>query len=98
MKAGNAVACMALAGVLSLGCNATSRRDVLALFFDGVPPLNGSGASEEKAGQANGTEAREAAAWAHGPYAAKLCKACHESTATNALVAPRAELCFRCHE
>ena len=34
----------------------------------------------------------------HGPYAAHLCSACHESTASNALVLPRDQLCTRCHD
>jgi predicted CXXCH cytochrome family protein len=27
-----------------------------------------------------------------------MCGACHEAQATNALVAPRDQICFRCHE
>ena len=34
----------------------------------------------------------------HGPYAAKLCDACHDRGAQNGLVAPRDQLCARCHE
>ena len=34
----------------------------------------------------------------HGPYAAKLCNACHDSQSTNNLVAPGDRLCGRCHE
>ena len=34
----------------------------------------------------------------HGQYGAKLCSGCHESAATNALVLPREQLCFKCHE
>ncbi len=86
--------------VLLAGCSAVSRHKVLTTLFDGVPPLVEEGAGEAggKAAAAGSAGARQADGTAHGPFAAKLCSACHEAGATNALVVPRDQLCFRCHD
>ncbi len=80
-------------------CTPTSRYEVLSTFFDGVPKPVDEGQTPELGapGQA-GASARSAASSVHGPYGAKLCTACHESTARNTLVAPLGQLCQRCHE
>ncbi len=85
---------------LTAGCNATTRHKVLAALFDGVPPLRETVRSETNQG-AEGTGAvgpRPATLYEHGPYAARLCSACHDAAATNALVAPKETLCLRCHD
>jgi predicted CXXCH cytochrome family protein len=85
-----------LLAAVCFGCSATTRHKVLTIFFDGVPPLEAAG--PEQPGAASSLSAgRLLARGEHGPYAAKLCGACHEAAATNALVAPREQLCFRCH-
>jgi len=88
-----------LAALLSPGCSATSRHKALTLFFDGVPPLGKDEASQQQLTTATtiGTPSRPVPGSEHGPYAARLCNACHEGGATNALLAPNDELCFRCH-
>jgi len=88
-----------LAGLLA-GCGAGVRRKVLTVFFDGVPrPESAATVASARAEAApGGAPARRLVYREHGPYAAKLCNACHEAGATNALVAPRDELCFRCHD
>lgn len=100
MKVWAVVACVSLLAVLSIGCDATSRYRVLSLFFDGVPRPQPPGAAERNpaAAAAGAVPSRQVGFRGHGPYAAKLCNACHEPGAMNALVAPREQLCFRCHE
>ena len=90
--------CACLAVELLAACSATSSHKVLSILFDGVPE---PGAQATSAG---GKVAEEAAApapptvFAHGPYADKQCDACHDRRANNGLVAPREELCQRCHD
>lgn len=81
------------------GCSAATRHRVLTTLFDGVPPLREStmtsGAERGRAGSPGG--ASVVAPREHGPYAAKLCSACHASKAGNALVSTPEQLCLRCH-
>jgi len=86
--------------VLAVGCNATSRHRVLTFFFDGVPPVRSveEGTPGEPVVAEGAVRATQAAAREHGPFAAKLCSACHDARERNALVAPAGELCGRCHE
>ena len=78
-----------MAAVLSAGCETATRHKVLNFFFDGVPEPKAP-ASEQpgQPGRADGAAARPVAYYEHGPYAAKLCNACHETAGGNALVAP----------
>jgi len=93
-----ALACC-VAAALMFGCNTTKNYKVLSFFFDGVPDPDKAPAEQgigdtRKGGQIAPTSAsryRE-----HGPYAAKECQGCH-MRATNALILPIEELCFRCH-
>ena len=90
-------ACFAAA--FSLSCSATTRHRVLSTFFDGVPPEKAPSAQGAPgASPAAATVTRRSGFGQHGPYAAGLCGACHESGATNALVVPKDELCLRCHQ
>jgi len=85
--------------LLFFGCSATSRHKALTIFFDGVPPLDAPLAEKGPLVTATtiGVPSKQNTGSEHGPYAAKLCNACHEGGATNALVAPNDELCYRCH-
>lgn len=84
--------------LLLAGCSAASRRQALTLFFDGVPPPKASPAGAEAPSADTGVApTRQVQYTEHGPFAAKLCNACHEPGATNVLVAPKDELCSRCH-
>jgi predicted CXXCH cytochrome family protein len=92
------MAFLLVAGLLS-ACDATTRHGVLTYFFDGVPPLKEPGAPgapppgvEAPSGQ------RPASFQEHGPYAAKMCEACHNPGLGNALVVPAGQLCYRCHD
>jgi predicted CXXCH cytochrome family protein len=100
MKVWRVVASVSFVAVLSLGCDPTSRYKVLTFFFDGVPPPRPAGEAEgtQAATQADSLRPRRVVTSQHGPYAAKLCNACHESTASNTFVVPPAQLCFRCHD
>jgi predicted CXXCH cytochrome family protein len=89
-----------LLGTIALAaaaCAATTSHRVLSFFFDGVPaPGNGlpvAGTTAAAVAAARGQTGSE-----HGPYAAHLCSACHETAASNALVVPRDQLCSRCHD
>lgn len=81
-------------------CGAAARYKALSFLFDGVPtpgvPRPAPG--EPGAIAADASAARRVGYREHGPFAAKLCNACHQAAATNALVAPGEQLCFRCHE
>jgi predicted CXXCH cytochrome family protein len=85
---------------LSLGCNPTARHKALTIFFDGVPPPKAAEPplATTPTPAVDRPTSRRVGYREHGPYAAKLCGACHDSASTNALVVPRDELCFRCHE
>ena len=92
-----------IAGMILLcGCEAKTRYQVLSFFFDGVPaPQDQSSRGNTTAGKA--ASASDATAGGqtrrgsqHGPYAARMCKACHDAN-TNALVLPKSELCLNCH-
>lgn len=91
---------VALAAAVLIGCSATTRHKVLGTLFDGVPPPRGAEPSAAGPTTATTIGAPSAAPHGsqHGPYAARLCDACHATGAANALVAPRDELCLRCHE
>lgn len=98
MKVWTLAGSVAVVAVLLAGCNATTRYNVMSFFFDGVPPpVEPAVVAEPGAIPAHTAESRQVGYREHGPYAAKQCNACHVSTAFNALVVPREELCFRCH-
>jgi predicted CXXCH cytochrome family protein len=92
------VACACVAAVAT-ACAATTRYKVLSFLFDGVPPPSQPAAAAGLSGAAvpavPGTRVSPSN---HGPYAARMCGSCHEAAATNALVAPKDQLCFRCHD
>jgi predicted CXXCH cytochrome family protein len=90
---------VAVAAAQTLGCGAATRHEVLTFLFDGVPPLKTAEGPETKPQetQAGAGRSRSVGYGEHGPYAARLCGACHEAGATNALVAPKDALCVRCH-
>lgn len=91
--------CLCLAATLAMACNAASRHKVLTFFFDGVPePRPAAGAEGPPGAQAGKLPGRTVGYVEHGPYAARMCQACHEAAATNALVMPADQLCSRCHE
>jgi predicted CXXCH cytochrome family protein len=98
MKAWVVGTAILLVATLSAGCGAMARHRVLSALFDGVPyPMEAVPAGEAQ-GAAPGTPAPRSVGYReHGPYAARMCSACHEAAATNALVVPAGELCARCH-
>jgi predicted CXXCH cytochrome family protein len=100
MRSLTAAACVCLLALVSAGCQAATRHRILTIFFDGVPPPRSRTAqgSLQGAAQAGVQSVRRSGQGEHGPYAAKLCNACHEAGTTNNLLAPRDEICSRCHE
>ncbi len=98
MKVGTLAGSVVVVAALLVGCNATTRYEVLSLFLDGVPLPPKEPTAEELAAIPGQTfQPPKVRYREHGPYAAKLCSACHVSTALNSLVVPREQLCFRCH-
>lgn len=92
---------MVVAIALFAGCDASSRYAVLSTFFDGVPPPQAELASAHAPAGVIVLSERQTQLGKlgeHGPYAAKQCGACHSSTSNNSFVAPREQLCFRCHD
>lgn len=100
MKVWTVAVGIAVAACVVMGCDATTRYRVLTFFFDGVPPPKVPEAPEAKpaGAPAAGAEPRKVGFRAHGPYAARMCNACHNAAEFNALLLPRGELCFKCHE
>lgn len=96
-------ACLGLALGAATACSPPSRHAALEFFFDGVPPYE-----EPAPAPAPGTADTAAVATLrdlsrprfreHGPYGARLCNACHESTASNTYVVPKERLCANCHD
>jgi predicted CXXCH cytochrome family protein len=84
---------------LLAGCSATTRHRVLTAVFDGVPPLRSAESGDAAPGhQAGAAPASIVAPRAHGPYAAKLCDACHVPQSGNTLAGSPQQLCLRCHQ
>ena len=98
MKIWTVVAYASVLAVLSTGCNPTTRYRVLSLFFDGVPPPKAAEPEAEQSVVAKSAQSQPVEYREHGPYAARLCNACHDPNAFNALVLPREQLCLQCHD
>lgn len=81
---------------LAAGCSSAKHHRVLSFFFDGVPDPAASVVSTTPAIEAS-VGRQLVRPGEHGPYAAKLCSACHDAAATNALIVPAEQLCQRCH-
>lgn len=81
-------------------CSPATRYETLSLFFDGVPePVAAveQGPMQVLAAH-DGPRVRKPGYRAHGPYGARLCGACHLSTASNSYVVPKDKLCANCHD
>jgi predicted CXXCH cytochrome family protein len=88
---------LAILAALFSGCAANTRYKVLSFFFDGVPPPGEVAGEAGKAGGKKGVATPEKPRFLeHGPYAARQCDGCHVR-ASNRLVLPIEELCFKCH-
>jgi len=77
------------------GCTAETRYKVLSFFFDGVP-MPGQKNVTAKHGRKK-YRARKLRVFLHGPYAARMCNACHELGFSNKLILPKDRLCYHCH-
>jgi predicted CXXCH cytochrome family protein len=91
------VVLVCLFAALWIGCSPATRDKVLRTLFDGLPR---SATAAPAPAQQPGAEALPGRVGAieHEPYAEKQCDACHDPRATNALVMPKRELCFQCHD
>jgi predicted CXXCH cytochrome family protein len=79
------------------GCSPETRYHTLSFFFDGVPDpaaLNADTAGGDEPGTRD--TAGKPRFRNHGPYAAKLCEACH-LPGGGRLIMPVEELCINCH-
>ncbi len=83
--------------ILLGGCEAKTRYQVLSFFFDGVPaPREEAQLTTPSGGTDEKQAVQQERSSKHGPYAAKMCSACHDPS-TNALLLPREKLCLKCH-
>lgn len=80
-----------------LGCSPETRYKTLGFFFDGVPAPGDSG-TQMTLGRRRSLLANETSTnyKSHGPYAAKLCNACH-LRGGGQLIMPVEDLCLNCH-
>jgi predicted CXXCH cytochrome family protein len=80
------------------GCSPETQYKTLSFFFDGVPPPGwkkpetGRRTKEKKQNASDAPQVRK-----HGPYAAKLCEACHRQGGGD-LIMPVEKLCLNCHD
>ena len=83
---------------LLCSCSPMTRYKTLSVFFDGVPnPEEETLQARNASGDLNKPRQAAATYKMHGPYAARLCSACHQ-VGTNVLVLPIDKLCFKCHD
>ncbi len=76
-------------------CQPKTSYKTLSFFFDGVP--NPEEEMVQKNGQPGVPSTNKKPTYKmHGPYAAKLCSACHQP-GTNMLILPVEKLCMNCH-
>jgi predicted CXXCH cytochrome family protein len=92
---------LALGGLA--GCSAATRHTVLSTLFDGVPaPAPAAVETETSAPGGAPLRSGVGASQEHGPYAARLCTACHVAGSANAVggmvSSPSRVLCLQCHE
>lgn len=87
------------AAILALsGCSPETRYTALSFFFDGVPQP-GEQMTMGPGGRTMAERVERAAAGnKHGPYAAKMCSACHHQDGSNQLILPVEQLCLNCHD
>ena len=100
MKIWRVAACVCLAAMLAIGCDAASRYKVLKFVLRQRPspqPPEPQAGTQTAAGQMPSNREEWATA-EHGPYGARMCNACHTPGASNLLVAPPDKICFRCHD
>ena len=96
------IAAVTAALVAISACAPDTRYRALSFFFDGVPlpgeqkhNYDDTTVAGRKLKQARGAAPR---ARSHGPYAAKMCDACHERGGSNKLLMPVEKLCLGCHD
>jgi predicted CXXCH cytochrome family protein len=79
------------------GCSPETRYQTLNFFFDGVPaPGMKKAEPGRRTKETNHTASDAPQVRNHGPYAAKLCEACHRQGGGD-LILPVEELCLNCH-
>jgi predicted CXXCH cytochrome family protein len=85
-----------MAGLLAVsGCSPETRYRTLSLFFDGVPDPAKQAAADKKRGAA-AADTTKTHFTNHGPYAARMCDACHRADGVG-LIMPVEDLCMNCH-
>jgi len=100
MRLRTLVACGIAVLLAGHACSPATRHETLSFFFDGVPePVSPAAQGPLQVLAAHdGPRVRKPGYRAHGPYGARLCGACHLSTASNSYVVPKDKLCTNCHD
>ncbi len=88
----------AIAAILAVaGCAQETRYKTLSFFFDGVPEPG-----QEHVYVVGGRRIQQKVTTgqfrSHGPFAAKMCNACHQRDGSNKLILPVEKLCLNCHD
>ena len=105
------MACLLVCLVVTGGCSAVSRHEILSTIFDGVPSYpppeefcrdyhensKGAGGKDLPAKDQVG-ESGGSQSSRHQPYEEKRCDDCHDKTKEGGLVTAKIELCFQCHK
>lgn len=89
---------MVIAAMVTIsGCSPETRYQTLSFFFDGVPTPGGKTGVGRREKEKSKNDSTAPQVRNHGPYAAKLCEACHRQGG-GALIMPVEELCQNCHQ
>ncbi len=85
-----------IVGIAISSCQPRTRYEILSTLFDGVPEPVSQATVQKSKGPATDEGLKERAS-IHGPFAARMCTACHDA-ATNTLLLPKDKLCNKCHD
>lgn len=105
------MACLLICLVVTAGCSAVSRHEILATVFDGVPSYpppdefckdyyekNTSAGGNDLHTKEESEKSAGKQSSRHQPYEEKRCDDCHDKTKEGGLVTAKIELCFLCHK
>jgi len=93
--------------LLTVGCNSTTKRKWLTVFFDGVPPEHPvtNVVAAPVSAETNAAAQRTVAAarsepnyFGHPPFSQEKCSSCHASQTGQGMRKKMPELCFDCHK
>lgn len=96
-----------LAALLLHACSPKINRNLLSVFFDGVPAMNSDSVrvtdiSPELSSAVNlpapDSDSLRDGLFYHYPYKENYCNSCHDENSKSEMVMPEPDLCYSCHE